>query len=680
MTRMSLRIGFALFSFVYLFPYPAASQDISTEPVQLEPVVVTTTRGEQPAGDVTDSVTIIPSQEYETGAAPLVIDELRRVPGAQVQRSGSIGEQTVVRLRGGEKNQVLVLYDGIRLNATYDRVADIAVSTAISLDRVEVVRGTFSALYGSDAIGGVINIIPAPGRSLNGLGGRKFQVSVGVEGGSMRTLTESLNLYSQSEIHAVSLGVSRIDTNGQNDRDGFSGTYTSGRFQLLVPGGGELTLSAVYSNSEKELYLDTPLSLYVQNMMFTLARDSNFSAGRDLALAGFSFRQPVLEIGAATLYGSASWSGTDLTNPADPDISDYHVSEIENTRRGAGALFDLTLIEENEVLLGMEYFEEDAEEDMESNLPTGGMGSPMEFVIEGKKFERAIYLEDRLKISGRYFLNAGVRFDFSSDVPGDEVFISPRGSAAVKLSESGTKLRGGVGRGYRSPSVNERFFPMKGNPELEPEEAWSYEAGVEQKIDQYNVALSGTFFYIDFENIIGAVPGFVALQNTEQARSYGLEAEVAWRPLDWLSLRAGYTFNKAEKETTLMNELGDFEEKWVDFFWRPRNNIFTEIEARPIENLRVRLSGEYRGEYDEPHDIMDQPYDYLDPDGDILSGDNPGFTVFNLYSEYRIPYTLAAEEVEVFLRIENLFDADYFEAKGYPAPGISAYGGVKVRI
>ena len=672
--------GLGIFSLLLIFSSSVRSSAAS-EPVRLEPVVVTSTRVEEPAGEVTDSVTIILPEDIEVGAAPLVIDELRRVPGVQVQRSGTIGEQTIVRFRGSEKNHCLILYNGIRLNSAYDRVGDLGDFVALSLDRVEVVRGTFSALYGSDAIGGVINIIPLPGRSLRESGEQKLRVSLMAEGGSMSTLRESLNVVSRGDIHSLSVGASRIDTAGQNERDGFFGNFASASGKILVPGGGEVGVSAVFSNSEKEVYLDVPLSLYIQNMVLTLVRDSNYSVSRETVLAGLTFRQPLADLAELSFNGSALWGSLDFNNPTDPGWPDYNVSEISTARRSAGLLFQLKPVEQNAVLVGAEYSEEEAEENMETNLPTGGMGPIEEFFIEGKRFERALFIEDRTKIGGVFFLNAGVRFDYSSDVPGGDVFISPRGSAAAVLQDWGTKIRGGVGRGYRTPSVNERFFPMKGNPALEPEEAWSYEAGVEQEFERYGIVMNATFFYLDFQNVVGMVPGEVQLQNAEEARSFGIEAGVSCRPLEWLSLRAGYTFDDAEKKTMIMTAPGVFEERWVDFFWRPAHSLSASIEAGPVSGLRVRLTGEYQGEYHEPHDITDEPYDYLDPDGNIIGGDNPGFTLFNLYSEYRIPYRVSPlESVSVFMRLENVFNADYYELKGYPSPGISAYGGLRLNI
>ncbi|MCX5858701.1 MAG: TonB-dependent receptor plug domain-containing protein, partial [Proteobacteria bacterium] len=186
------------------FPARTFGQEGSDPSVQLTPIEVTSTRIPTPVDEATDSITIINLGESKGDSAPRVLDQIREVPGVGVQASGSVGEQTAIRIRGSEQYQNLILFDGVRLNSSFTRAADLSDFFAAGLDRIEIVRGAFGSLYGSDAIGGVINLIPNPGRSL--LRGIKKEngVSIWAEGGSFSTFKERAEIFSAGEESAVS--------------------------------------------------------------------------------------------------------------------------------------------------------------------------------------------------------------------------------------------------------------------------------------------------------------------------------------------------------------------------------------------------------------------------------------------------------------------------------------------
>ncbi|MDD5224079.1 MAG: TonB-dependent receptor [bacterium] len=660
---------------ILIFPARSFAQEGPGPSVRLTPVEVTSTRIPTPADEATDSITIINLGESKGDSAPLVADQIREVPGVGVQASGSVGEETIIRIRGSEQYQTLVLFDGVRLNSSFTRAADLSDYFAAGLDRIEIVRGAFGSLYGSDAIGGVINLIPYPGRSL--LQGIKKEkgASVWAEGGSYSTFKERAEIFSAGEESAVSLGLARVDSGGRNARDGFAGNLATGKYQILVPGGIEVGISALFSNSKKELYLDTPISLYLQQGALTQVRDSNYSEERETLLTAVSLRKQLFLNGELSISGSVLRGEDDLLNPPDPGWTDSYSSWTDTWRKGIGFQLNLSPIKANSILFGGEYSEEDAREILETNLMQGGEGDPQWLKIDGGRIERALFFEDRLKIRDVFFLNAGLRGDFSSDLPDSKIFLSPRGSAAFVLSPWGTKIRGGAGRGYRSPAVEERFFPIQGNPELKPEEAWSYDAGLEQEIVKYGIKFDLTWFWLRYKNLIGLVPDSLQLQNSDLAKADGLEAGLAYQPDKRLRIKLGYTFNRARKRTAEPDEeSGQPVEKWSNFFWRPRHSFAGTLSIVPVKELSAGVSWEWRGGYDEPENIVD-------PDGKPLNGNNPGFARVNLFSEYTIPYSLKPlESLSVFFRGENILNRKYSEVKGFPMPGISFYGGVNLKI
>ncbi len=663
-----------LFLLILIFPARTFGQEGSDPSTQLSPVEVTSTRIPTPVSESTDSITIINSREIKADSAPLVSDQIREVPGVGVQASGSVGEQTAIRIRGSEQYQSLILFDGVRLNSSFTRAADLSDFFVAGLDRIEIVRGAFSSLYGSDAIGGVINLIPYPGRSLLRGERKENGVSVWAEGGSFSAGKERAEIFSAGEASAVSLGLARVDSGGRNARDGFAGNLATGKYQVMVPGGVEVGISALFSNSKKELYLDTPISLYLQSGVLTQVRDSNYSIDRETLLTSISLRKSLFLNGELLINGSILRGEEDLLNPPDPSWTDSYSSWTNALRKGIGFQLNLSPIKNNSILFGGEYSEEDAREILETNLMQGGQGDPQWLKIDGGRIERAVFIEDQLKIKDIFFLNAGLRGDFSSDLPDSKFFLSPRGSAAFVLGPWGTKIRGGVGRGYRAPAVEERFFPIQGNPELKPEEAWSYDAGLEQEIKKYGIKLDLTGFWLRYKNLIGLVPDSFQLQNSDLAKADGLEAGLAYQPDKRIQIKLGYTFNRARKRTFEPDENGLPVKKWVNFFWRPRHSFGGTLNIIPVKNLFAGISWEWRGGYDEP-------YDLLNPDGKLLQGNNPGFARVNLFSEYTIPYSLKpVESLSVFFRGENILNQKYSELKGYPMPGISFYGGVNLKI
>jgi vitamin B12 transporter len=663
-----------LFFLILIFPARTFGQEGSGPPAQLTPVEITSTRIPGPVDEATDSVTIINTGEIRANSAPLAIDQIRGVPGVSINASGSVGEDAAIWIRGSEQYQSLVLFDGVRLNSPYTRAADLGDYFIAGLDRIEILKGAFSSLYGSDAIGGVINLVPYPGRSLFQGVRKEKGVSAWAEGGSMKTFKERAELFSAGEKYAFSLGYSRADSGGRNARDGFAGNLAAGKLQVLIPGGIEAGVSGLFSQSNKELYLDTPLSIYLQNGVLTQVKDSNYSWGRETALAAVSLRKKLVWNGEILVQGSVLRGEDDLLNPSDPGWADYHKSWTDTLKKGAGLQVHLTPVGMNSVLFGAEYFEEEAQQEMETNLPQGGQGDPERLKIEGGRIERALFLEDRFKLMG-FFLNAGVRMDFNSDSPDSGPFISPRGSAAFKLDRFGTKIRAGFGRGYRAPSIDERFFPIQGNPELKPEEAWSYDAGAEQEFKKYGIKFDLTGFWIRYVNLIGMVPDSFQFQNSDRAGSDGLEAGLAYQPDPRIRIKLGYTFNRARKRTIELDESSQEPvKKWSDFFWRPQNSLVGSLDVVPVKNLALGFFWEWRDGYDEPYDI-------LAPDGKLLTGGNPGFVRVNLFSEYTIPSSLKpVEGLSVFFRGENIFNRKYSELKGYPMPGISFYGGVNLKM
>ena len=187
----------------------AAAQEVK----KLEPVVVTATRIETPAEQVGASVTVISGEEIDTQRYPTVDEALRQVPGVEIRRSGSFGKTTSITIRGANPNQVQVLVDGVRVKSTTTGQAELSDLSPDLIERIEVIRGPQSTLYGADAIGGVINIITRKGRG-------PFSAWASQEAGNYDTLRSTAGFSGAYRLLDYSFGISHFESNGQFKNDG----------------------------------------------------------------------------------------------------------------------------------------------------------------------------------------------------------------------------------------------------------------------------------------------------------------------------------------------------------------------------------------------------------------------------------------------------------------------------
>jgi vitamin B12 transporter len=236
---------------------PFSASAITSELTSLEPVVVTATKLETPVSEIASSVTVITAEEIENRQPTSALDVLRTVPGLDVVRQGGLGQQTSVFLRGGNSTHTLVLVDGIEMNdpANPGRSFDFATLGTDNIERIEIVRGPGSTLYGSDAIGGVINIITRKGSG-------KPTITLSAEGGSFETHQEKLSLSGGNDLWNYSLAASFIESNGisaaderygNSERDGYDRTSVSSRIGITPTTNFDLDFFLRYFDSEADL-------------------------------------------------------------------------------------------------------------------------------------------------------------------------------------------------------------------------------------------------------------------------------------------------------------------------------------------------------------------------------------------------------------------------------------------
>lgn len=469
----------------------------SPEPVATtygEGLVVTATLDEEEAAEIPASVTVIGAEEIEARQATGVADLLRTVPGVSVARSGSPGKATSLFVRGAASTHALVLWNGLRLNDPMFGGYDWAFLPTEGIDRIEVVRGPFSALYGGDAAGGVVQVLTGRhnGGSLRAEGGgdgyRRGAVASGFGGD-----TAHLDLTGH---------VRRGD--GELVNDFYDSDEATARFSYQAAPGASLGLVGRANDSDVGVPLGgfggTPTPHQVSR------RES-----RELALP---FR---LDRAEWELEGHAGWIGSELetTDPDDP-FAEAATDAETATGRAVATWRPARTIAGADLWIagGGEWQEQEA-----------SMVSAFSSLDGVTQITRAAFAQAHLQLA-RWTLEAGLRHDDSDRFGGE---TSARLGAVASLGRS-ARLHGSYGEAFRPPTLSDLFLPTFGNPALEPERTESWEVGLDGEGDlgSGRVSWGVTGFSTDFENLIVFNPPTFQAQNVGRAESRGVEATAGW--------------------------------------------------------------------------------------------------------------------------------------------------------
>jgi vitamin B12 transporter len=589
-----------------------------------DPVVVTATRAEEALERIGASVTVVPEEVFQAQQYRTVEEVLRTVPGVDVQTSGSPGRLTTIKIRGANPTQVQVLIDGVRVKSTTSGDFDFADLTLDDIERIEVVRGPQSTIYGADAIGGVVNIITRRGHGAP-------SVTVDVEAGNYQTFRERVWASGASGPWSFSLGVSRLDFGGQFENDEHHLTAVNGRLAYALPNQGELALTGRYSDG----YRGIPFSTVFPNF------DPNTRQDDTQRLVSATWRQPWTAWYESQLRLSLVWADLVFRDPDSPFTTR---NDISTERREVDFLNRFKLGDMNTVSAGFEYR-------YEAGANQGSFDQSTE--------TWSLVLQDELRLWDRLFLTGGVRHDDNS-VYGDQTTF--RAALSYVIRETDTRLKASWGQGFRAPTFNELFFPAFapcppfGNPALRPEESESWDAGVEQHLWDRRVRLAATYFRNDFTNLIQTalldpVNFCFQAQNVGRARTQGVEAEASITPVDGLTLSLAYTYTDTEDRET-GQELRRF----------PRNRVVVTAIWEPLPGLT--LSGELF--------VVGSQFEGVGvPRTD-------GYTVVNVGAAYRLPWRWGwLRDVVLHVKANNLLNENYQETPGFPALGTHVVAGLR---
>jgi vitamin B12 transporter len=611
---------------------------------QLDEIVVTATRSDAARNQVGSSVTVISRDEIERSQKSFVLDLLRSVPAVDVTRSGGPGGQTYVGIRGAKSEHTLVLVDGVRVNdsASTGGSFDFANLPTDTIERIEILRGPQSTLYGSDAMGGVITIITRRGEG-------KPTGFISAQGGSFSTAREQASVSGGAGPLNFSLGLSREDTRGissageqygNHETDGYHATSVSTRLGVAPSRNFDFDCIVRYLDTKADLDngggagQDDPNSIVRSEQVLVRGQ------GR-LSLFNDRWEQK-LGISFTNLDRNYR-NDTDTSHPEDSDRASYH---------GQSLAFDwqhtMRLHKTNTMTLGVETREEKAHSDYYSESFYGPYSSV--FPEESDRIT-GYYLQDRISLWDAWFTTLGVRLDDHSRFGTEATY---RFTTSYLVKQTATRIKGSYGTGFKAPSLYELYEPTYGNQALNPEKSTGWDIGVEQALIGGRMELGATWFSNDFKNLIEFDSGASKYKNTARAESYGVEFTATATPIDDLTLRAGYTWMKTEDKST-----------GKELLRRPENKVTLDANYRFNKKGNVNLGIAYVGKR---QDTCYDPITYVSTRVEL-----GGYLLVNLAASYDVTKWL-----QVFARVDNLLDREYEEVYGYGTPGISGYGGVKV--
>jgi len=614
--------------------FPA--RGLAEEATRLDPIVVTATRIEQKVSEQASSVTVVTREDIEEKTPLVAGDVLQGIPGVNVQRSGSAGNRENIKIRGGLGTQTLVLIDGFPVNSPTLGEFDISSLPADGFERIEIVRGTQSALYGSNAMTGVVNFLPRKGEM-----GRQY--GVGASGGSYDTLTWNGFGQGAGGRGNLYLGANGFESDGIVENDDTSLASFLGSGEVETGGWGRLHALVLSTDQEKGIPVD-----------FGTPRDRNHELTRRGFLAGARWEMFASEGITVTASGSVFDEFFHDRDPADPgEVFPFEYDDTTKTRKmilGLQARF--VAGRRSTTFLGLEYQKDRGTDTLFSNYG--------DTVLASSTYNRSVYLQEELRIGEGTGVSLGARLDGNSEA-GTE--FNPKVAIFQQIPGTGARVRAAAGRGFRVPTLSEKSDPFIGNPSLSPEVAVSWEVGADAEIFHGKGRISATWFYQDFRDLIqfdGTVPGpvgFGELRNVGKAISRGVESEAEAVLLPEASLLLAYTYTDTWDATNLRRILG-------------------VPEHRAMLSLLMHPSLRWEGRIDwlVESDQLDVP-----PNGGDIR--RPGYARVDLFTRYR--WEVAGgdfREVSLMGKIQNLFDKNYEERKGFPSPGFHFLLGAEIKI
>jgi len=648
-TKFLFALFIFLFTFHQAFPQEFIIQKTDTAGYyKLSEVVVSATKTNANTLQLASSISVIDAKQISNSNSNSVFDVLRNETGISFTRQGGNGTLSNIYIRGSNSSHTLVLIDGVEVNLTNDPsgVYDFSALPVDNIERIEVLRGPQSTLYGSDALAGVINIITNKGN-----GSPKF--SLLTEGGTYNTYKGMIGLNGSINKLNYSLALSRSGSDGfsaasekygNTEKDGYTFNNFTSVLGYALNDQAEINLYTRFLKSESDndqfggFFGDDPtyktkqeeLSVRGEGKIKLLNGDWNQKIGLTFIR---NVRKNSFDTSSASVY--------------------YSNALYDGRRYKIDWQNDFILGKSNLLTAGIEFEKEESSSEYYSFnyilLPDYASVIP-------KKDANTIsaFLQDQIKFDESFFITFGTRIDNHNKFGSQFTY---RVAPAYMLWETGTKFKATIGTGFKAPSLYYLYDPAYGNENLNPEKSFGWDFGIEQFFFKQNLSFGTTFFYNKFTDMFGFDYQTFKTININQALTKGLELYFQAKPIDKLEIKMNYTFTDARD---ISPNFTNFDQKLLR---RPESKVglFTSYSFSTKTNLNAEVIWVGTRE-----DIDFSTYQ---------RAELKGYVLLNLAAHYDV-----FDFLRINARVENLLNTDYEEVFGYATTGLSFYGGIKLNI
>jgi vitamin B12 transporter len=610
---------------------------------ELNEIIVSANKYETSLFNTANSVSVITSDDIQKMQSNSVVEVLKSIPGLSISEQGGTGKLASVFMRGANSNFVLVMIDNVEINdpSSANNAFDFSSLQVNDIDKIEIVRGPQSTLYGSEAVSGVINILTKTGKGSPG-------VNIKGEGGSNNFYNG--NISSSGSINRLSYfgNFSRIQTDGISsikgtnfEKDGFSEN------SAFIKLGYEFNKSTDVNFSYKLNKSNTDLDQSESG-----GDDPNFTSVFESHLFSGKFKTSFFDENLETSFQASFFKNTitadDKVDNLRPLTSSY--SFYDGRRTFFNWQNNLKFLKNNIITLGIDSKSDQASSVYISESEYGPFNS--EFPKE-KITTTGIYLQDLISYKN-FSSTFGYRFDYNEKFGNVSTFrIAPM----FFIEASFTKIKGTFGTGFKAPSLFNLFAPYYGNIDLKPEKSSGWDLGFEQFLLNNKVSFGITYFKTDFEDMLGYDENFKTI-NINKAKSSGIEITLQIYNVENFSIDANYTFNKS-------NDISSAEDENLQLIRRPKNYFSLNMNYEFSKTLNFGLALTHAGER------FDNDFSAYPTQRVSLKS----YTLVDVKASYQV-----TEYLKLFGRIENLFDTEYENIIYYGTLGRSAYFGFDVNL
>ena len=597
---------------------PGAAQDSDSGENRLEAITVEGSRLNQTEAEIGSSVSIITAEDLEKLDFDFVLDAVASAPGVTINQNGSYGGAASVRIRGASTGQTLVLIDGVPVGdpSLTDGSFNFAFLDTSDIERIEVLKGPQSVLWGSDAIGGVVSVTTKDAEE-------RLGASAFAEYGSFNTLRGGASVGNANETGDFRLSASGISTdgiskadeaNGNNEDDGYDATTLSAKGGLNLTSDTRLEASLLWNDAEADY------DSYVFGAQGNVGDGDESTRNKTLS-GNITLKAPLFDKRFENLLmiGYSDISRENFIN----GVSSYSADGDRQNYRYQGTF---TVDDRNKLSFGAEH--EDTSADGQDSSIDGYFALYEVKPVEALTLTGGIRLDDHDK--------------FGSETTG-------RIAAAYQPTEQ-IVMRASWGQGFKAPSIFQSTYICtfcgltEPNADLEPETSEAFDIGIDWTSEDGRASAGITYFDQDTENMIdfSYTAGY---DNIALVKSKGVELFGSYEFTNWLGISANYAYIDAEDGNG--NPL----------YRLPENSGDVTVSLDPEGPFSGAVLIRYNG-------------DESNTDGTTLDG----WTRIDLTGGYDL-----TDRIELYGRIENLFDEDYQQVLGYGTPGLSGSVGIRLR-